>query len=49
MDLHTEWLLVRRTNKEVSRSLRDRGDDDDATVRRQDEAMSITYEAAIER
>ncbi|CBJ31332.1 expressed unknown protein [Ectocarpus siliculosus] len=49
VDLHTEWPLVRSTNKEVSRSSRDRGDDDDATVRRQDEAMSITYEAAIER
>ncbi|CAN0206873.1 unnamed protein product, partial [Ectocarpus sp. 8 AP-2014] len=46
VDLHTEWPLVRSTNKEGSR---DRGDDDDATVRRQDEAMSITYEAAIER
>ncbi|CAN0004899.1 unnamed protein product [Ectocarpus fasciculatus] len=39
VDLHTEWPLVRSTNKEV---------DDDGTVR-QDEAMSITYEAAIGR
>lgn len=41
MDLHTEWPLVRS-------SPRDRGDDD-VTVRRPDEAMSITYEVAIER
>ncbi|CAN0266498.1 unnamed protein product [Ectocarpus sp. 12 AP-2014] len=49
VDLHTEWPLVRSADKEVSRSLRDRGDGDDDTVYRKDEAMSITYEAAIER